>query len=230
MVQARSQMEEARTVHRPGPSQSDPIERPRPGRPRDTKVHQAILDTTLEMLSEIGYSRLTIEGVAARAGVGKGTIYRHWTSKGALVVETISGPLCPIATGKWTVRLGPLPDCGSLRDDLICFVQRVNYAFNAPLAAETLPGLAMDMNQDPELAAAFRASVVSPKRERLAEVIELARKRGELPGGAAVDVSLLCDLLVGPLLYRSMLACQASDDLAITGLVDSVLRTLPARL
>jgi AcrR family transcriptional regulator len=229
MVQARSHMEEARTVHRPRPGQPDPVERPKPGRPRDAKVHQAILDTTLEMLSDIGYSRLTIEGVAARAGVGKGTIYRHWPSKGAVVVEAISGPLCPIATGKWTVRLGPLPDCGSLRDDLICFVQRVTFAFNAPLAAETLPGLAMDLNQDADLAAAFRGAVVAPKRERLAEIVDLARKRDELLDDVDVDVSMLCDMLVGPVLYRAMLTCEPSDDVSIAGLVDNVLRTLPVR-
>jgi AcrR family transcriptional regulator len=227
MVQSRSHLEATNVVVRPRPVQQAPIERPRPGRPRDARVHQAILDTTLQMLGEIGYGRLTIEGVAAQAGVGKGTIYRHWTSKGALVVEAISGPQCPIATGKWTVRLGPLPDNGSLRDDLVCFVQRVAFAFTAPLAAETLPGLALDLAQDEDLAEAFRAFVVQPKRERIADVIELARTRGELSG--AVDIKLLCDMLVGPLLYRSFLTGDPTDEVAAGHLVDSVLRTLPMR-
>jgi AcrR family transcriptional regulator len=227
MVQSRSHLEATNVVVRPRPVQQEPIERPRPGRPRDARVHQAILDTTLQMLGEIGYGRLTIEGVAAQAGVGKGTIYRHWTSKGALVVEAISGPQCPIATGKWTVRLGPLPDNGSLRDDLVCFVQRVAFAFTAPLAAETLPGLALDLAQDEDLAEAFRAFVVQPKRERIADVIELARTRGELSG--AVDIKLLCDMLVGPLLYRSFLTGDPTDEVAAGHLVDSVLRTLPMR-
>jgi AcrR family transcriptional regulator len=227
MVQSRSHLEATSVVVRPRPVQQEPIERPRPGRPRDARVHQAILDTTLQMLGEIGYGRLTIEGVAAQAGVGKGTIYRHWTSKGALVVEAISGPQCPIATGKWTVRLGPLPDNGSLRDDLVCFVQRVAFAFTAPLAAETLPGLALDLAQDEDLAEAFRAFVVQPKRERIADVIELARTRGELSG--EVDVKLLCDMLVGPLLYRSFLAGDTTDEVAAGQLVDSVLRMLPMR-
>ena len=227
MVQSRSHLEATNVVVRPRPVQQEPIERPRPGRPRDARVPQAILDTTLQMLGEIGYGRLTIEGVAAQAGVGKGTIYRHWTSKGALVVEAISGPQCPIATGKWTVRLGPLPDNGSLRDDLVCFVQRVAFAFTAPLAAETLPGLALDLAQDEDLAEAFRAFVVQPKRERIADVIELARTRGELSG--AVDIKLLCDMLVGPLLYRSFLTGDPTDEVAAGHLVDSVLRTLPMR-
>ena len=227
MVQSRSQLEAANVALRPHPIQQDSLERPRPGRPRDARVHQAILDTTLQMLSEIGYGRLTIEGVAARAGVGKGTIYRHWNSKGALVVEAISGPQCPIETGRWTVRLGPLPDCGSLREDLLCFVQRVGYAFTAPLAAETLPGLALDLAQDAELSDLFRAYVVQPKRERVADMIALAVKRGELDG--EVDVNLLCDLMVGPLLYRAFLTGDATDERAVTALVDSVLQTLPLR-
>jgi AcrR family transcriptional regulator len=207
---------------RPRPVPQERLERPRPGRPRDARVHQAILDTTLEMLSEIGYGHLTIEGVAARAGVGKGTIYRHWPSKGALVVEAISGPICPIATGKWTVRLGPWEDAGSLRADLITFVERVVYALTSPMAGETLPGLAMDLNQDMHLADAFRSFIVQPKRERIAEVLQRARDRGELHG--EVDVNLLCDMLVGPLIYRTLLTGQPVD---AEGLVDRVLCTLP---
>ena len=60
---------------------------PTAGRPRSEEAHQAILDATLELLSEVGFSALTIEGVAARAGVGKATIYRRWASKLPLVVE-----------------------------------------------------------------------------------------------------------------------------------------------
>jgi len=231
VVQSRSHLEAANNnvVVRPRPIQEEPIERPRPGRPRDARVHQAILDTTLQMLSEIGYGRLTIEGVAAQAGVGKGTIYRHWPSKGALVVESISGPQCPIATGKWTVRLGTLPDCGSLRADLVCFVQRVAYAFSVPLAAETLPGLALDLAQDEDLAEAFRAFVVQPKRERIGEVLNLARARGELDAAINVDVKLLCDMLVGPILYRSFLTGDPTDEAAASHLVDTVLQSLPTR-
>ena len=226
MVQARSHLDENVTLTgRPRPDRQEPVERPRPGRPRDERVHQAILDTTFDLLSEIGYARLTIEGVASRARVGKGTIHRHWTSKGALVVEAISGPLCPIESGKWTMRLGTLPDTGSLRGDLVTFVERVNYAFTAPLAAETLPGLAMDLNQDEELAKAFRSFIVQPKRERVAEVLRRARDRGELRG--EVDADLLCDMLVGPVMHRALLTGQPVDTRVAGELVDRVLRSLP---
>ena len=227
MVQSRSHLEdEARRLDTFSyPHTQAPVERARPGRPRDARVHEAILDTTRTLLSEIGYSRLTIEGVASRAGVGKGTIYRHWPSKGALVAESISAPLCPIETGIWTVRLGTLPDSGSLRGDLLTFVQRVNFALTAPLAGETLPGLAMDLSRDDDLAETFRSFVVEPKRERIAEVLDRAYERGELKGD--VDVALLCDMLVGPLLYRSMLTRQPVDQTDAEELVDRVMLTLP---
>lgn len=194
------------------------------GRPRDERAHQLILDSTLELLWEVGYQAMTIEGVAARAGVGKTTIYRRWPSKGALVVEAISAPVCPIETGRWTVRLGELPDTGSLRGDLLTFVQRVNYAFNAPLASRTLPGLAADLATDTELAQAYREAMVKPKRQRIAEVLQRAKARGELEAGT--DVELLCDLLVGPLLYRALLTGSPVDDDDAEALVDNVLRGL----
>ena len=96
-----------------------------------------------------------------------------------------------------------------------------------PLAAETLPGLALDLAQDEELAEAFRAFVVQPKRERIGEVLDLARMRGELFGD--VDVKLLCDMLVGPLLYRSFLTGDPTDEVAAGQLVDTVLRSMPVR-
>jgi AcrR family transcriptional regulator len=226
MVQSRNHLEdEASSAVRAFSLPASPGVRPRPGRPRDTRVHEAILDTTRTLLGEIGYSRLTIEGVASRAGVGKGTIYRHWPSKGHLVAESISAPLCPIETGVWTVRLGTLPDSGSLRGDLLTFVQRVNFAFTAPLAGETLPGLAMDLSRDDELAETFRSYVVEPKRERISEVLERAQERGELKGD--VDVALLCDMLVGPLLYRALLTRQEVDQAAVEELVDRVMQSLP---
>jgi AcrR family transcriptional regulator len=203
-------------------AEQDPERRRQGGRPRDERAHQLILDATLELLWQVGYSAMTIEGVAAHAGVGKTTIYRRWPSKGALVVEAISGPICPIATGKWTVHLGPLPDTGSLRGDLLTFVERVNYAFNAPLASRTLPGLAADLATDTELAKAYRKAVVKPKQLRIAEVLQRAKARGELH--AAADVELLCDLLVGPLLYRALLTGERVDQSAAEALVDNVLR------
>jgi AcrR family transcriptional regulator len=231
MVQSPSHLGEATRPVRPvrstmeSSSPPDPA-RPRLGRPRDERSHQAILDATMTLLSEIGYARLTIEGVASRAGTGKGTIYRRWSSKGALVVEAISGPFCPIATGKWTIHLGPLPDHGSLRADLLAFAERITWAMTVPLAREVLPGLAMDCSRDPQLAAAFRRFVAGPKRIRMTEVLARAAARGE--ARPDVDVDLLCDSLVGPVLYRAYLSGQPVDRPFLERLVDQVLPSIRA--
>lgn len=227
MAQARSHLDEATrpaNPHHPGGGSAPGDGRARSGRPRDERSHQAILDATMALLSEIGYARLTIEGVASRAGTGKGTIYRRWSSKGALVVEAISGPFCPIATGRWTVHLGPLPDHGSLRADLVAFAERVTWAMTVPPAREVLPGLAMDCGRDPGLAAAFRHFVAGPKRVRMTEVLERAAARGEARAG--VDVDLLCDSLVGPVLYRAYLSGQPVDRPFLERLVDQVLPSI----
>src|SRR4051794_23872567 len=82
----------------------------RPGRPRDARHDEAILEATMALLSEAGYARLTIDGVAARAGVGRPTIYRRWPSKPALVVAALlHAPQIQV----------PHADTGSLRADLI---------------------------------------------------------------------------------------------------------------
>src|SRR5579864_4738110 len=80
-----------------------------PGRPRDPGYDKAILGATLEILFEKGYAGLTIDGVAAKTGVGRPTIYRRWASKPALVIAALSQ----------SVGLSPTPDTGTLRDDLV---------------------------------------------------------------------------------------------------------------
>ena len=82
--------------------------RRRPGRPRDPSYDRAILDATLQILNDKGYAGLTIDGVAARTGVGRPTIYRRWSSKPALAIAALAE----------SPGLSPVPDTGAVRDDL----------------------------------------------------------------------------------------------------------------
>ena len=105
----------ARTVDSAGDDLGEgEAEARRPGRPRDPGYDKAILHATLEILFEKGYAGLTIDGVAAKTGVGRPTIYRRWPSKPALVIAALGQ----------SVGLSPTPDTGSLRDDLLA-VDRV---------------------------------------------------------------------------------------------------------
>ena len=114
------------------------------GRPRSEEAHRAILDATLELLAEVGFSALTVEGVASRAGVGKATIYRRWASKLPLVVEAF----------------GALPgmedfDTGDLGEDLKKMLRSYIQAFNTTALSVVLPSLAGERAHNPELAKVF---------------------------------------------------------------------------
>ena len=155
------------------------------GRPRSEEAHQAILDATLELLVEVGFSALTVEGVASRAGVGKATIYRRWPSKLPLVVEAF----------------GQLPgfeeaDTGSVAEDLEQMLRGYIQVFNSTPLASVLPSLAGERAHNPELSAVFDP-VSKKRRQPLLRAIERGIARGELP--ADLDAELAADLVVGPI-------------------------------
>ncbi len=183
------------------------------GRPRSEEAHQAILTATLDLLSEVGFSALTVEGVAHRAGVGKATIYRRWPSKLPLVVEAF----------------GQLPafedvDTGSLEGDLKAMLRRYLENFLATPLATVYPSLAAERAHNPDLSELLDP-MLKGRRLPLARAFERARERGELAPG--VDPDLAADLVVGPiavrLFFRGMEVhpdmVEPMIDLALTGLV-----------
>lgn len=155
------------------------------GRPRSEEAHQAILNATLELLVEVGFSALTVEGVASRAGVGKATIYRRWASKLPLVVEAF----------------GQLPgfedvDTGNVAEDLKQMLRGYIQAFNSTPLASVLPSLAGERAHNPELSELFDP-VSRQRRQPLRRALERAVERGELP--QELDLELASDLVVGPI-------------------------------
>ena len=155
------------------------------GRPRSEEAHQAILAATLDLLAEVGYSALTVEGVAARAGVGKATIYRRWASKGPLVVEAF----------------GLLPsfedaDTGDLGEDLKRMLRGYILAFNSTALSAVLPSLAGERAHDTELSKVFEP-VSLGRRAPLLRAFERARERGEISEG--LDLEMAADVVVGPI-------------------------------
>jgi AcrR family transcriptional regulator len=155
------------------------------GRPRSEEAHKAILDATLELLVEVGFSAMTVEGVASRAGVGKATIYRRWPSKLPLVVEAF----------------GQLPgfeevDTGELAEDLKKMIRSYLQAFNATPLSAVLPSLAGERAHNPELSELFEP-VSKGRRQPLVRAFERAVDRGEIP--PHTDIELAADLVVGPI-------------------------------
>ncbi len=180
------------------------------GRPRSGEAHQAILAATLDLLVEVGFSALTVEGVATRAGVGKATIYRRWPSKLPLVVEAF----------------GQLPgfdavDTGALSSDLKKMLRAYLQVFNQTALATVLPSLAGERTHNPELVHLFRP-VSRKRRKPLIECFERAVERGEV--SPELDVELAADLVVGPIAVALFFKGGRLDPRMVGPMVDLALR------
>jgi len=183
------------------------------GRPRSEEAHQAILDATVELLAEVGFSALTVEGVAQRAGVGKATIYRRWPSKLPLVVEAFGG----------LPQLEDV-DTGDLASDLKTMLRAYLQLFNTTPLAAILPSLAGERAHNEALSELFDP-VLRGRRKPLTHALERGDARGELPAG--LDLELAADLVVGPIAVKlfftggklSPRMVAPMVDLALTGLL-----------
>jgi AcrR family transcriptional regulator len=182
----------------------------RPGRPRDDHAEQAILDAVVELLGEQGFTQLTIGGVAARAGVGKPTLYRRWPSKAELVVDAIA-------------RLAPpamVRRSGDPRADLRRVVRAVaTELINPPLGA-TVITLLSEMHADPGLTELVQDRLAGPRRRVLAQIVEDAVKDGLLRPDT--DVEMMLDLTLGSLVFRWLTTGKTPPPSAMERTVDVV--------
>ena len=180
------------------------------GRPRSEEAHQAILDATLELLSEVGFSALTVEGVASRAGVGKATIYRRWPSKLPLVVDAF----------------GQLPafedaDTGSLEGDLKAMLRQYLENFLATPLATVYPSLAAERSHNPELGQ-LMDPLLKGRRRPLDAAFRRAQSRGEL--GPDIDIEMASDLIVGPIAVRLFFRGTTIHPDMVDGMVELAMR------
>ena len=183
-----------------------------PGRPRDPQVDRAILAATLELLGEEGFDHLSIEAVAARAGVGKTTVDRRWPSKIPLVVDALTAMKPPTPS--------VIPDEVSTRDALV----RAMGGFTKPhegSAARVLAGLVDAMSRNEELATAVRAVLVTERQRGLVEVIERGKRRGEIRPD--VDARVMIDLLGGPMVLRRLITGDPVNARLAHAIVDLVM-------
>jgi AcrR family transcriptional regulator len=165
----------------------------RPGRPRSTESHHAILRSTLELLVDGGLKGLSIGAIAQRAGVGKATIYRHWSSKEEIVAEAIESFQAEI----------DVPDTGSARGDFLEMMGRlVTASEQRGGGADVLSRLLAEASSDPEMHEIFRKHLVEPRRAAVRTILRRAVERGELRDD--LDVDLMIDLVVGPNTYRAL--------------------------
>lgn len=178
-----------------------------PGRPRSETSRQAILLAALELVAEIGYAGITIEKIAARAGVGKQTIYRWWPSKADVLLEA--------GATKADLHV-PVSDQGSYRADLRAFLEASYRIANHPQMADVLRVLMAEAQIDAEFGERFRAGFLERRREALAVITDRARQRGDLPDQPVPGT--VADIVFGTIWYRVLathrpLDAQLADDL-----------------
>ena len=186
-------------------------ERPR-GRPRSEAAHEAILVAAVALTREVGYDAVTMDGIAARAGVGKTTVYRRWSSKELLVTEAIGR----------IVRSFPVPQTGSLEGDLLQLMQQAVGMYRDPASLALLSGLVAAMARSTLIAQAVRTGFVASWRDAVRSALTRGVTRGELR--ADTDVELALDLLGGPPFYRFLITGTAIDERLARSLVQAVLR------
>lgn len=177
----------------------------------------AICDATLALLAEVGYDRMSMDAVAARAHASKATIYRRWPGKREMVVDALRRRHEPPAV---------LADTGSLRGDLVASLGAMAESTGCD-EAELMAGVLHAMRQAPELGACMRDQVLDRKRAVFRTIVERAVSRRELPSPAGAPTTALADLaheLAGALWVQRVLVVGAAvDDAFIAHVVDDVL-------
>lgn len=181
----------------------------RAGRRRDPACDAAILAATLDVFVEEGYLGVSIEGVAARAGVGKASIYRRYANKAELIVDAIRTRACVDDL---------LPNTGDVRADLRSMFQPLVERLRGP-DGKVLVTFMGERLRHPDLAAEFERSVIGKKRAHARRLIRDAVKRGEL--APETDVDIVAEITPALLWHHALYGLPLSDDL-----VDRVLTTV----
>jgi AcrR family transcriptional regulator len=182
-----------------------------PGRPRSARADEAILTAVLQLLADgTTAEALSIEAVAARAGVGKATIYRRWPNKDALLLDAVAA------------LKGPIAEIGgeSVREDLITLLRPVGQP-TTPQAANVFPCLISEMQRSPELSRVFQ-KIMEPRRERMREVLRRGIASGELRPDLDIEVTMA--MLTGPMVSQSIFGWnpQLDREKLPTQLVDAI--------
>jgi AcrR family transcriptional regulator len=157
-------------------------------------VTEAIRAAVFEELAAVGYARMSIEGIARRAGVGKTAVYRRWRSKLHLVLDVVSA---------LAVQGLPAPDTGALQSDLRLLYEVTSRALRHPVASQILPDLQAEAARNPEIAEAVQKALRDGQEGVASKIIVAAEQRGEVRAG--LDDELALDLISGPLYWRSVI-------------------------
>lgn len=183
----------------------------RPGRRRDDSRDDAILDAARALLVERGYENTTMDAVAEKAGAGKATLYRRWSSKSDLVVDAITCHRYADLT------VDDVPDTGSLRGDLL-------ELHRAKMRTDTealMVGLAAAVRDDPQVASAFQRQFVQARTGLVRDLFERASRRGEIPPGR--DLDMIATVAPAMISYHKITTGKPLEPDFVVRLIDSVI-------
>ncbi|MFC8695237.1 TetR/AcrR family transcriptional regulator [Streptomyces parvus] len=184
---------------------------------RSERSRRAILRSALDLCTERGYGHVTIEAIAADAGVSKKTIYRWWPSKGAVLLEAFTDAL---------IDATPFVDTGDIGADLRSHVAGAVKLLSVPPFGPAYAGILSELHHDDRLAQQLREQLVDPRVEEAIGRLRSAQEQGQIPPSA--DLPLAVEMLYGPVYYRHVLRKPVQDEETIATLVDHVLRSLRA--
>jgi AcrR family transcriptional regulator len=182
---------------------------------RRERSEKAILAATRELIAERGVGGLTIEGVAARSGVAKTTIYRRWRDRDELALAILID---------LTAAVNAPPDLGDTRMELLTFVKTATRIIKVDRIVQ---GLVSEIATKPHLARAYREQIVDLRLAEVKSVIDRGIARGDLPPDT--DRRVAHELLVGPLFYRLLFTGAPLNKAHATQVVDAVMRAFAAR-
>jgi AcrR family transcriptional regulator len=189
----------------------------RPGRPRSERAEQAILDATLEAIGECGVNGVRCEDVAARAGVGKATLYRRWPGKEDLLIAAFASLKSPLPEGRGE----------SARGDLIAMLDVMAQDADDPRYARQFAILHGEGQRYPRLVARYTEQIVEPRRELIRSVLRRGVATGELRPDTDIEVAML--ILTGAVMARGKHDATPAEPGFAARVVDELLRGIAAR-
>ncbi|MFJ9905243.1 TetR/AcrR family transcriptional regulator [Streptomyces sp. NPDC101152] len=189
---------------------------PARGRPRSEGIERAVIEGVMKLLEDgVPLAELSIERIARTAGVGKATIYRRWSGKEELFVDVVRSAEPPAAQ---------LPGT-SMRDDLVALLEQLRQRGLLARSSAILHNVHAQMKSSPKIWAAYHTTVVAPRRELQIEILRRGQAAGELR--ADLDIELLNDMFVGPMLFRTLMRPDAElPDGLSEQIVDTLLEGL----